>query len=665
MAPVTTSVTARVTTSVTTLTTHLTAAKSLPVAVITLITLQLLRLAGADMDPSVTGVAVTVAGFAAAALTGPLMWWLGPARAFPGTAGALALAWLVLQVPAVRVGPVVAAACALAFAALILAVRRRAAPGPAARAIALAAGADAALRLLLDSWDPAWRGGLVGWAAALVLAALLGALAWDAHRRPVTAAPGGADLRLALLGPALALYGGLLASPGFVASQGGLSLTAAGLWIAAGTLLGLWLLSPPLALPPRPSLPPRLRLRLHPRLRSVAAPGALAAAVLVLLAVPPLAPLAALVGLAALPAVLARALSGPGLALTTGRGMLTDLTLAGGAAGLSYALLVLPDQLHIPSAQGLLSLAGAVLFACAAWPGPGAGRDPDRAASPAASPAADPVTVAAPLPRAFSALVLAVALLAAPPLANAARTGPASLPTDTAGGVYKLLTWNVHGAVDGDGDIAPDEVLDVIRDSGAHVVVLQEVPRGWTGAGGLDLAAWLERHLDAEAVWAPAEDRQFGNLILTSLPVVDAATGSLPRGEGRMDRSYATVTVRLTDGETARITTTHLEGSDRGTRREQLAEVLRVVGDDPHGVLAGDLNARPGSAEIDTVRDAGFRSAQDEAGDPGRATQREPRRRVDWIFGGEQTAFAGFRLLETPGSRVSDHVPLAVTVWLD
>ncbi|MBL1067476.1 endonuclease/exonuclease/phosphatase family protein [Streptomyces sp. 7-21] len=594
---------------------------TLPVAVITLVAFELLRVTGVVMDLSAFGVTVTLAGLAAAALTGPLMWWLGPRRALPAAMGALAAGRLLVQFPWARVMPVAVLAAAVAFAALLLAARRRDEPGAVARAVALAAGADVALRLPLDLWDPVWRGGVLGWGVALVLAAALAGLAVRAARAPAPAPVRVGDVRLALLGPALALYTALLASPGFVASQGGVTVTAAGLWIAAGTILGVRLLSDPLP----PAVPP----------------VALAAAVFVFLFLPqpglPLAPLAALVGVAVLPSVLARALTG---ALATGRGPLADLALAGGAAGLAYGLMVVPDHLHY--APEAFPLAGALLLAVAAWR-----------------------SRAAVVRRPFAPLLAACLLLAAPPLLNAARPAPDPLPVDTAGGVYRMMTWNIHHAVSADGELSPEDVLATIRGSGAHVVLLQEVPRGWLAAGGLDLVTWLERRLDAQAVFAPAEDRQSGNLILTSLPVTASQTGRLPEGEGATDRSYASVTVRLTDGETARITTAHLEGDDRGTRARQLAEVVRTVGDDPHGVLAGDLNARPGSPELNAALEAGLHSAQDEAGDPEQPTQREPRRRVDWILGGENVAFASFELSDVPASHVSDHAPLAVTVWLD
>jgi endonuclease/exonuclease/phosphatase family metal-dependent hydrolase len=436
-----------------------------------------------------------------------------------------------------------------------------------------------------------------------------------------------------------------------VAAQGGVSLTAAGLWIALGTLAGVWAV-----LAPRPRRLPPLPDWLAP-----APPVLLAVAVFTLLLAPGLAPLTALAtvaGLATLPAVLRAALGGHA---ATGRGALADLAVAGAGCGLGYLVLVLPGQLR--AAPDWWPVLGALVLGVAAGLATGTG-----ATSPSMSKAAP-----GPLPSPFLPVLLATGLLAFPPLAAATHAAPDPLPTDTAGGTYRLLSWNVHHAVDGDGELVPDDVLDVIRRSSAHVVVLQEVPRGWPAAGGLDLAAWLERRLDAEAVWSPAADRQFGNLILTSLPVLDSETESLPQAGGGMDRSYASVTVRLTDGESASVTTTHLEGDADAseTRMRQLREVMAAVGEVPdpdHAVLAGDFNAEPDSAEIDTVLESGFSSAQDEAGDPGRLTHLDPRRRVDWIFGAGAVAFEDFEILDTadiPAADASDHLPLTTTIWLD
>ncbi|MDT0268224.1 endonuclease/exonuclease/phosphatase family protein [Streptomyces sp. DSM 44915] len=602
-------------------------ARPLPLltAVVALVTLELLRLGGTVLGGA--GTLAVAAVPALACLAGPLTWWLGSRQGLTVAVGVLAGARLLVQFPVGRSAPLVGFALAVAVLALVLVVRRdmgdtAAGPGRAARAIALAVAADLALRLPLDLLDLIWRGGVLGWLLVLALVALLGRLATAAQAERLARPAGGAQL--AVLGPVFALYTMVFATPGAVAAAGDLPLTVAGLWLAAGAVAGLALLS----------LPEPARLA---GLTRWALPGALPlATVLTALGPAPLVAPAALLGLAVLPTVLRRALAVP---MGFGHGPQFDLALAGLGTGLGCVLLALAHEHRV------LPWLAALLLALAL-------------AGPAAWAATPP-----PLARAFTPVVVAVLLLAWPPLAGALRAGPEPLPTDTAGGMYRLLTWNVHSAVNQNGQLAPDALHAVIRDSGAQVVVLQEVPRGQPLAGGLDLVTFLERRLDVTAVWAPAADDRFGNLILTSLPVVAAETGELPRAGGDMDRSYAAVTVRLTDGETARIVGTHLHGGAApGPRLAQLEPVLEQVVGDPTAVLAGDLNARPDTAEIETIRATGLHSAQDEAGDPGLDTAVAPPRRVDWIFGAPEVAFGDFELIDT---NASDHLPLAVTVFLE
>ncbi|UCM88640.1 endonuclease/exonuclease/phosphatase family protein [Streptomyces marincola] len=607
------------------------AARTLPLltVVLTVAALELLRVAG-----TVESAWSALPLLAAAACAGPLVWWLGPRGALPAALGALAAARLLVQFPGARVAPLTAFAAGLALAALLLAVRRLAAgsangPGRAARAVALAVAADVAVRLPLDLLDPVWRGGAAGWAWALLLAGLLGEAARRLLRAGAAGTGPGGGMELALLGPALALYAVPLAAPAFVAARGGASVPGAGWAVAAGSVLGVLALSAPHG---------PLRER---RLPAFAGPLVLACAALVFVLLPPLAVPAAFASVAALPLVLRRLLALP--RVVTGWGALVDLALAGAGAAVGYALFVPAWQFGV--LPGVLTVAAAC----------GLGLAAHRAGRAAGA--------TRPLGHAFAPALAAALLLAAAPLLTALRAGPQPLPTDTAGGSYRLLTWNVHAAVDGSGELVPDAVAEVIADSGAHVAVLQEVPRGRPGSGGLDLVTYLERRFDATALWVPGADRHFGNLVLTSLPVTRSETAELPRAGGDMDRSSADVTVRLTDGEEARIVSTHLDGGTApGPRLAQLGPLLAGVRDDPDAVLAGDLNARPGSPEMAVVTDAGLRSAQDEVGDPERDTATSPPRRVDWILGGQDIGFGDFRLID---SDASDHLPLAVTVYLD
>jgi endonuclease/exonuclease/phosphatase family metal-dependent hydrolase len=616
-------------------------------ALTTLVTLELLRASGPVLDAVAGSHGVPLAALAAvltygaAALAGPLTWWLGSREALFAAVCALAVLRLTVQLPAARGLPTVALGVAVALTALLLAVRATLAEPDgavrAARAVALGVAVDVALRLPLDLWDPLWRGGALGWTVALVLAVALAGLGRLRYLAG-SVTPGPVTWRLAVLGPVVALAGVFVASPAFVAAQGAVSQTAAGLWIAAGLAAGVGVLSLPGAW-----------------LDGRGAALVPAAAVAVLLGVPGmLSGPAALLALALLPALLARALRHPGAGpppaaataapAPSAQSVLAGLARAGLGCGLGYVLVVLPYQAHyempMPVHNAVFPLLGVALIGWAAWQAP----------APAAAP------------RPLVPLLAAGLLFAAPPLAEAARPAPDPLPTDTADGTYRLLSWNLHYGVNRDAEVVPDQILAVIRDSGAHVVVLQEVPRGWPISGGMDLRTWLENRLDVTTVWSPAADRQFGNLILTSLPVTGSEVAGLPQAGGTMKRSYAAATVDLGNGLSSRVATVHLQHADaRDTRLSQLETLLAGHRTAPFSVLAGDFNAEPGWAEIDTVLDAGFRSAQDEAGDPGLPTSpsHDPAHRIDWVFGTEDVDFEDFRLLP---SHASDHFPLTVTV---
>jgi endonuclease/exonuclease/phosphatase family metal-dependent hydrolase len=236
-----------------------------------------------------------------------------------------------------------------------------------------------------------------------------------------------------------------------------------------------------------------------------------------------------------------------------------------------------------------------------------------------------------------------------------------SEPT-TEAGTYRVLDWNIHTAVDGDGQIVLGEVYELIAAQDPDVVVLQEVGRGWPIAGQSDDLEWLARRLDMGYVWAPAADGQFGNAILSRLPIELDRVIQLPYGEGPQERSAVGATVGTDPG--LFVVGVHLQHGDRpATRADQLDAVLDTWSGTPRWVLAGDLNMQPGDADLARLGAAELASAQDAVGDPDAPTAREPMRpgdRVDWIWFTPATLeVANFAI---PRSEASDHLPLVVNV---
>lgn len=226
------------------------------------------------------------------------------------------------------------------------------------------------------------------------------------------------------------------------------------------------------------------------------------------------------------------------------------------------------------------------------------------------------------------------------------------------------MTYNLHLGVRPGGQLDPEAMARVIEEQHPDVVVLQEVGRGWVVSSMMDLAEWLSARLGLPYVYAPAADDQFGNAILSRLPVLDGRAVPLPQAGGTMVRSSVWAVVDLGGGERLTVIGTHLHDrpEDVATRLAQVAVLLERWGGAPRTVLAGDFNAEPDSPEIARVREAGLVSAQEAAGtDLPTWPSWDPVEHIDYVFATRDLAFSA---PVRPERTASDHLPLAVTVSL-
>ena len=152
-----------------------------------------------------------------------------------------------------------------------------------------------------------------------------------------------------------------------------------------------------------------------------------------------------------------------------------------------------------------------------------------------------------------------------------------------------VATWNVHGGVGRDRRYAPSRIADVVLETGADVIALQEVgsrdaseilldalvkTTGFTAVDG-----WTRRHAGCD----------FGNVVLSRFPVDEARRVDLTV-LGREPRGALDVVVDAPQGR-LRIIGTHL-GLLPGERRTQVKRLLRALERDSPlpTVLTGDVN---------------------------------------------------------------------------
>ncbi|WP_460683415.1 endonuclease/exonuclease/phosphatase family protein [Modestobacter lapidis] len=247
----------------------------------------------------------------------------------------------------------------------------------------------------------------------------------------------------------------------------------------------------------------------------------------------------------------------------------------------------------------------------------------------------------------------------------------------------RLLTFNIHHGVGPDGRHDLPRLARLLAAGEADVICLQEVDRHFgKRSEHVDQAVLLARALGMQLAWGPAIDRpgdgagerrQYGNALLSRLPILASAVHPLP-GDGE-PRCALRTQVGL-DGGALWVTATHLNARSAATRAAQAAVLAGLHDPTETGVLAGDLNADTGASELDVLRerftDAWHlaRARSDQAGRWSLRAQQglthpagHPRVRIDQVWVSPGVAVAGAQVLD--GADCSDHNPLLVDLELE
>jgi endonuclease/exonuclease/phosphatase family metal-dependent hydrolase len=240
----------------------------------------------------------------------------------------------------------------------------------------------------------------------------------------------------------------------------------------------------------------------------------------------------------------------------------------------------------------------------------------------------------------------------------------------------RLVTLNTHHGVGPDQRHDLPRLAALLASADADLVCLQDVDRRFGARSeDVDQALLLSRALDMQLAWGPAvdepgaEDQGWGNALLSRLPVLVSDVHRLP-GEG--DPRIALRTMVELDGAALWVTTTQLGDGPADERAAQLAAVAALHSDAMEtGVVVGDLNADPGSAELAPLRErfadawelaaerddrAGWRFWRHDTGATSPAGA--PRHRVDQVWVSPGIAVAAARVVDAAGA--SDHLPLVV-----
>ncbi|WP_328624272.1 endonuclease/exonuclease/phosphatase family protein [Streptomyces sp. NBC_00353] len=265
------------------------------------------------------------------------------------------------------------------------------------------------------------------------------------------------------------------------------------------------------------------------------------------------------------------------------------------------------------------------------------------------------------LRRTLSALAV-VSVLATTGIAQA------SAAEGTGARVLDVMTFNIHHAQGTDDVLDLQRIADVVKESGADVVGLQEVDNHYSGRSNwadqpAELAAMLGYHvvfganIDNNPPTPGGHRIQYGTAILSRYPITEWDNTWLYKSPGQEQRGllHATLDVR---GKAVHFYCTHLAASSQTDRLHQAPQIVDLIGDTDPSILVGDFNAVPSASESQPLQTS-YTDAWTKAGHGDGMTfpAEGPTERIDDIYTTDEVKPVVTRVLNADPT-ASDHLPV-------
>lgn len=170
--------------------------------------------------------------------------------------------------------------------------------------------------------------------------------------------------------------------------------------------------------------------------------------------------------------------------------------------------------------------------------------------------------------------------------------------------VLRLLTYNIHHAEGLDGKVDYDRIAQIIRETKADIIALQEVDLQTKRTDRVDQASMIASKLGMHQVYGKAihfQGGQYGLAVLSRWHVDSQKVYALPYRINQEPRIALETRIRPDNGlpELCFINT-HLCHLSEPNRSEQVQRLLQIIprNESAQVFLAGDFNARPDSAPM-------------------------------------------------------------------
>jgi endonuclease/exonuclease/phosphatase family metal-dependent hydrolase len=233
----------------------------------------------------------------------------------------------------------------------------------------------------------------------------------------------------------------------------------------------------------------------------------------------------------------------------------------------------------------------------------------------------------------------------------------------------RVLVYNIHAGKDAGRVENLERVAEIVKDSRADIVLLQEVDNRTRRSGGVDQTARLRELTKYSGVFGRTIDYdggEFGIAILSRWPISSWKLTHLPvdiadeKARARYEDRGGLVAVVEAPGGRVRVVDTHLDAYSDSNRVQQARTLIAIAGaqkDSGFTILGGDLNSEPASKVVSALRDSGWRDVFADCGKGERFTfpADVPIKRIDYLLLSGAATCVTASVLDT---RASDHRPV-------
>jgi len=222
----------------------------------------------------------------------------------------------------------------------------------------------------------------------------------------------------------------------------------------------------------------------------------------------------------------------------------------------------------------------------------------------------------------------------------------------------RILCYNIHIGIGNDKKLDLERTAKTIMAQKPDLVAIQEIDRLTTRTQNVDQVAELKRLTGMHAVFGKTislGSGEYGIAILSKYPITEHKVTQLPQMDNQEDRGVLEATIQLDKETTLLFVCTHLCHVNEERRTKQAEKINELFAQrDGLVILAGDINARPGSKTVETLKAIWSDATNEEPTFP----SDNPRSKIDYIFyrPAEMVCLKETRVIEEPVT--SDHAPV-------